>query len=564
MNLNYEILQFFVYKKVIKKKQLDGILAESERLNMPVERYMVAQGICNEIKALDAMGEFFEMPYIQMDMLEVDKELLSNFELSFLRAKKIVPVKMDDMGTMIIACARPLDLSSRSVIAAVHSGNVEYILVPQNQIDVFIDGEIAIKSTATALESINQTIDEEIIEKGLGGGDKNQLNSVEDVINAPTVRLVDSIIKEAIPFRASDIHIEPFETYVTVRYRIDGKLNERARFGIDAYPAIAARLKIMAGINIAERRIPQDGRINMNINGSEYDFRISTLPTVFGEKFVIRVLDKSAFNLTRAELGFTSEANELVDKMLAKPHGIILLSGPTGCGKSTTLYTFLREINKPEINIVTVEDPVEYTMPGINQVNVNNKANLTFASSLRSIMRQDPDVIMIGEIRDEETAQIAVRAAITGHLVFSTIHTNDAPGVLTRLSDMGISTYFVSDALIGAISQRLVKRLCPACKKKGKTNAAEMKALGIDEPVSICRPRGCQFCNGTGYRGRVAVHEIMYLNDEIRDALAGDISAEQLRELVKKNGMKTIWENCRDYVLKGITSVNELMALYME
>lgn len=563
MKLEYEILQFFVYKKVIKKKDFDHILSESLRLNMPVERYMQAQGICNEITALDAMGEFFEMPYIQMDMLEVDHDVLNMFELSFLRQKKIVPVTIDQSGTMLIACARPMDLAGQSVIASVFNGEVEYILVPQNQIDVFIDGEIAIRSTATALSSINRSLDEQILEKGM---DKNEirLDSAEDVINAPAVRLVDSIIKEAIPFRASDIHIEPFETYVTVRYRIDGRLNDRARFSLDSYPAITARLKIMSGINIAERRIPQDGRINMTINGTEYDFRVSTLPTVHGEKFVIRVLDKSAFNLSRTDLGFTQEANLIVDQMLARPHGIILMSGPTGCGKSTTLYTFLREINKPDINIVTVEDPVEYTMAGINQVNVNNKANMTFASALRSIMRQDPDVIMIGEIRDEETAQIAVRAAITGHLVFSTIHTNDAPGVLTRLTDMGISNYFVADALIGVISQRLVKRLCPACKRKGKTNTAEMKALALDEPVSICRPRGCQFCNNTGYRGRVAVHEIMCLNDEIRDAMATDISAEQLRELARASGMKTVWENCREYVFKGITSVQELMSLYME
>ena len=563
MNLNYEILQFFVYKHVIRKKDFNHILEESERLKMPVERYLLAQNLCTELTALDALGEFFEMPYIQMDMLEVDKELLDRFDLAFLRAKKIVPVTIDVGGSLIVACGRPLDFASTSVVAAIYNGHVEYVLVPPTQIDVFIDGEIAIRSTAVALSNINKSNDARIIERGMASGDVRP-ESDEDVINAPTVRLVDSIIKEAIPFRASDIHIEPFENFVTVRYRIDGRLNERARFSIESYPAIAARVKIMSGINIAERRIPQDGRINMTINGTEYDFRVSTLPTVHGEKFVIRVLDKSAFNLSRTELGFTAAANEIVDKMLARPHGIILMSGPTGCGKSTTLYTFLREINKPDINIVTVEDPVEYTMPGINQVNVNNKANMTFASALRSIMRQDPDVIMIGEIRDEETAQIAIRAAITGHLVFSTIHTNDAPGVLTRLTDMGVSSYFVADALIGVISQRLVKRLCPACKRKGKTNAMEMKALQLEEPVTICHPRGCQFCNGTGYRGRIAVHEIMYLNDNIRDAMVRDISAEELREVVRQNGMTPMWDNCKDYVLRGITSVQELMALYME
>lgn len=298
-----------------------------------------------------------------------------------------------------------------------------------------------------------------------------------------------------------------------IRYRIDGELSDRANFPIESYPAICARLKIIAEMNIAERRIPQDGRVNMVINGVEYDFRVSSIPTVWGEKFVIRILDKSAFNFSREELGFTEAGGALVDKILAHPHGIVLLTGPTGCGKSTTLYSFLRELNKPNVNITTVEDPVEYTLEGINQIQVNVKADMTFAAALRSILRQDPDIVMIGEIRDEETAQIAIRAAITGHLVFSTLHTNDAPGAMVRLVDMGVSGYLAADALVGVISQRLVKRLCPACKKKGKTNAREMAMLGIKEPVSIYRPQGCQYCNGTGYKGRIAVHEIMYMND---------------------------------------------------
>lgn len=563
MNLDFEILQFFIYKRIIKKKDFDHILEEATRLKMPVERYLLAQKLCTEVTALDALGEFFDMPYIQMDMLEVDKELLSKFSLSYLREKKFVPVTIDVNGTIIIAVARPMDLSALSCVSSVFCGDKEFILVPPTQIDVFIDGEIAMQSTAEALSNINKTNDAKIIQRGMS---LNEIRpeTADDVINAPTVRLVDSIIKEAIPFRASDIHIEPFETFVTVRYRIDGKLSDRARFSVDSYPAIAARVKIMAGINIAEKRVPQDGRINLTINGTEYDFRVSTLPTVHGEKFVIRILDKSAFSLSRTQLGFTQAANEVVDKMLARPHGIILMSGPTGCGKSTTLYTFLRELNNSDVNIVTVEDPVEYTMPGINQVNVNNKANMTFATALRSIMRQDPDIIMIGEIRDEETAQIAIRAAITGHLVLSTIHTNDAPGVLTRLTDMGVSKYFVADALIGVISQRLVKRLCPVCKKKGKTNAYEMKILGLTEPVPICRPKGCQFCNGTGYRGRTAVHEIMYLDESIRDAMSREISAEKLRETARNSGMVPLWDNCKDYVLRGITSIQELIAIYME
>jgi type IV pilus assembly protein PilB len=250
--------------------------------------------------------------------------------------------------------------------------------------------------------------------------------------------------------------------------------------------------------------------------------------------------------------------------MLAKPHGIILLTGPTGCGKSTTLYSFLKEINSSAVNIITVEDPVEYVMMGVNQTQVNNKANMTFSAALRSILRQDPDIIMVGEMRDEETAEIAVRAAITGHLVFSTLHTNDATGAITRLEDMGIADYLVSDALVGVIAQRLVKRLCPECKKRGKTNAKEMEILGIDEPISIFRPHGCQFCDNTGYKGRIAVHEIMYMNENMRNAVLREKNLEVLRELAKENGMVTLWSSCKSLVEKGVTSIQELMTLNME
>jgi type IV pilus assembly protein PilB len=439
---------------------------------------------------------------------------------------------------------------------------VDYVLVPQVQIDRYVDSISAVVSTASALEDLNSEKSEQLV--AAQRGETPSPVQEDDVINNPAVRLVDSVIKEAIPYRASDIHIEPFEKNVRVRYRIDGDLQERAEFPIEAYSAICARLKILAGMNIAERRIPQDGRINMIIGGTEYDFRVSTLPTVFGEKFVIRILDKNSFLFTRKDLGFTEAENVVVDRMLSKPHGIILLTGPTGCGKSTTLYSFLKEVNKSSVNIVTVEDPVEYTMQGINQTQVNTKANMTFAAALRSILRQDPDIIMIGEIRDEETAEIAVRSAITGHLVFSTLHTNDAPGAIVRLEDMGIQNYLVADALVGVIAQRLVKRLCPACKKKGRTNAKEMEILGIDEPVSIARPQGCQFCNNTGYKGRIAVHELMYMNDNMRSAVVSETNLEKLRKISVDNGMVPLWSSCRNLVFNGSTSIQELMTLNAE
>ena len=561
MNINRELLQFYTYKKVIKRRQEEKILEECERLNVSVREYMLAKEYVTDVRELPVLGEFYCMPYVEIDMLDIDKSLFDLFSFAFMKRNKIIPIKKSEDGTLLLAVGSPLDCMALSSISSQIICPVDYVLVPPLQIDRYIDSIAAVISTTAALDDLNDEGDAALFGKE-SNKDGEYLEG--DVVNNPSVRLVDSIIKEAIPYRASDIHIEPFEKIVKVRYRIDGDLQDRAEFPTASYSAISARIKIMSGMDIAERRIPQDGRINLLIGGQEYDFRISSLPTMFGEKFVIRVLDRSSFRFTREDLGFTESENVILDKMLARPHGIILLTGPTGCGKSTTLYAFLKEINKPQVNIVTVEDPVEYLMSGINQTQVNPKANMTFALALRSILRQDPDVIMVGEMRDEETAEIAVRAAITGHLVFSTLHTNDAPGSITRLQDMGIEDYLVADSLVGVIAQRLVKRLCPACKRRSKTTQKEMEILGIDEPITISRPYGCQFCNGTGYKGRIAVHEIMYVNENMRNAIMQEKNLEKLRDIAKQNGMVTLWNSCKSFVVKGVTSIQELLTLNMQ
>ncbi len=562
MNINYELLQFYVYKKLLKKKEMPEILSECERLNVGVRDYLLAKETVTETTELPALASYYCMPYVEIDMLDFDKSLFDLFTFDFMKKHKIIPISYDKNGVLIVATAKPLDCHTMSALSVQLSCKCTYILVPPMQIDRYVDSISASISTSAALSDLNTEKAEQQVTAMLKG--ELSISNENDVINNPAVRLVDSIIKEAIPYRASDIHIEPFEKNVKVRYRIDGDLQNRAEFPIEAYSAICARLKIMSGLNIAERRVPQDGRINMNVGGKEYDFRVSTLPTVFGEKFVIRVLDKSSFHFTRVDLGFTDEENIIVDKMLARPYGIVLLTGPTGCGKSTTLYSFLKEINNPTVNIVTVEDPVEFTMNGINQTQVNTKANMTFATALRSILRQDPDIIMIGEIRDEETAEIAVRSAITGHMVFSTLHTNDAPGAILRLQDMGVDNYLVIDALVGVIAQRLVKRLCPACKKKGRANAKEMEILGLTEPVTIARPKGCQFCNNTGYKGRIAVHEVMYMNDKMKNTVMHEKNLDAIRREAIANGMTPLWNSCRNLVLNGITSLQELMSLNIE
>ena len=562
MNANYELLQFYVYKKIIKKKDIENILSECERLGISARDYLLTKEYTTGTTELEALAEYYCMPCIELEMLDIDKTLFDKFSFEFMKTNKIIPVSFDKNGTLLVAVGKPLDTATLSSMSIAFSAPIECILTPPSQIDRYIDSISAVITTSAALHDLNAEKDDQLFGKNDASG--GVIVKEDDVINNPAVRLVDSIVKEAIPYRASDIHIEPFEKKVRVRYRIDGNLQERAEFPIEFYSAISARLKIMSGLNIAERRVPQDGRINMVVGGKEYDFRVSSLPTVYGEKFVIRILDKTSFHFTRTDLGFTENENVVIDKMLMHPHGIILLTGPTGCGKSTTLYSFLKEINNSKVNIVTVEDPVEYTLAGVNQTQVNPKANMTFATALRSILRQDPDIIMIGEIRDEETAEIAVRAAITGHLVFSTLHTNDAPGAITRLEDMGVPDYLVADALAGVIAQRLVKRLCPACKKRGKTNAKEMEILGIDEPVSIFRPQGCQFCNNTGYKGRIAVHEIMYMNEAMKNEVVRNKNIEDLRHMAEKNGMVTLWNSCRNIVLSGVTSIQELMTLTTE
>ena len=565
MNINHELLNYYIYKKLINKKDKDQILAECERLNVSVRDYLLAKEYITETSELSAVGEYYNLPYVEIDMLDIDRSLFDLFSFSFMKKHKIVPVCFDKNGVLLVATGKPLNFNSISALSTQFACKYDYVLVPPTQIDRYVDSVSAVISTSLALNDLNSEKIEGQIKEVQNTGETS-VSKEDEVINNPAVRLVDSVIKEAIPYRASDIHIEPFEKVVKVRYRIDGDLQDRAEFPIEAYSAICARLKIMSGLNIAERRIPQDGRINMVIGGKEYDFRVSTLPTVFGEKFVIRILDKTTFHFTRQDLGFTESENQVVDKMLKRPHGIILLTGPTGCGKSTTLYSFLKEVNNPLVNIVTVEDPVEYTMHGVNQTQVNAKANLTFAVALRSILRQDPDVIMIGEIRDEETAEIAVRSAITGHIVFSTLHTNDAPGAILRLEDMGVEDYLVADALVGVIAQRLVKKLCPACKKRGRTNKREMEILGIDEPVTISRPNpdGCQYCNHTGYKGRTAIHEVMYMNEAMKVVVLKEKNLEVLRKLAIENGMTPLYDSCKNLVLQGVTSLQELMSLNIE
>jgi type IV pilus assembly protein PilB len=366
--------------------------------------------------------------------------------------------------------------------------------------------------------------------------------------------------------RASDVHIEALEKIVRVRFRIDGVLHERFKYDIEMLSAIIARIKIIGGMDISEKRKPQDGRFTMVVDHVEYDVRVSILPTQFGEKCVMRLAQKKALDRDKRDLGLSPEDEKKFDALLHNPNGILLVTGPTGSGKSTTLYTVLNELNSEDVNIITVEDPIEANINGINQVQVNNKADLTFASALRSILRQDPDIIMIGEIRDGETAKIAVQASITGHLVVSTLHTNSSAGAMSRMMDMGVDSYLLADSVFGVIAQRLVRRLCPNCKREDLATEEEKALMNepLDQPLRLYRPCGCEKCGNTGYTGRIGVYEILSVTSEIRHMIHDKKSADEIHDKAVEQGMVTLRGNAKRLVLEGVTSFPEMMRITFE
>ncbi|MNM99052.1 Type II secretion system protein E [compost metagenome] len=393
--------------------------------------------------------------------------------------------------------------------------------------------------------------------------EKKEENDVDfdEVKDAPAVKLVDSIIENAVRMKASDVHIEPLEKKVRVRFRVDGNLQKVLEISKETQGSLITRIKIVANLNIAEKRVPQDGRIITNIDNKEVDLRVSVLPTIHGEKIVIRILLRSSFLMRKEELGLSNYNMKILSSIMDKPYGIILVTGPTGSGKSTTVYTLLNELNTIDKNIITVEDPVEYIVEGISQVNVNTKAGLTFASGLRSMLRQDPDIIMIGEIRDNETAEIAIRAAITGHIVLSTIHTNDAPSTIARLKDMNIEPYLISTSINGIIAQRLVRKVCPHCYEIYEASDYEKEILEVDNDISLslARAKGCPLCQDIGYKGRIGIYEIMDIGRELREGINKKKNSDELRDIAIKSGMKTLKMACTEHVLNKITTVEELL-----
>jgi len=535
----------------ITVSQLEEALELSKLRGTILGDTLLELGFIDEKSLFKGLEFLFHVPYIDISEIIIDKDATSRISETLAKKHILIPVKKDG-NSLTVIMADPLNFYAIDDVKNASGMDVSVAIAPKkdilNAIDRYYGSEIAEK----AFEDLKK----EYSSLNLAG--LSEISAAE-VANAPVVRLINSILVHAIKSNASDIHIEPTEKDLRVRFRIDGQLQEVMTSAMAAHSAIITRIKIMGQMDIAEKRIPQDGRVETVLDDKNIDLRISMLPTVYGEKVVIRILGGSSGALERKQLGLSETNEALFDKITKSPNGIILVSGPTGSGKTTTLYSLLKEVNKVEVNIITVEDPVEYKLAGISQVQVNVKAGLTFANGLRSILRQDPDIIMIGEIRDSETAQIAIRASITGHLVLSTIHTNDAASSVARLVDMGIEPYLVSSSLVGVVAQRLVRNICPRCKTSYRPSHTEMLLLKLKEPTPIYKGEGCPACNFTGYKGRSGIHEILVVTKEIREMVNRGASVDQLQQMAVRQGTKTLRESCTELVLAGATTIEEMI-----
>ena len=539
---------------IITEEQLQTALQLQKGTGRKLGETLVDEGFVSEDQIAHALSEQLHMDIIDLQNVNISQDILSLVSPTVLKKNKVIPFEYakDNANVLRVAMADPMDMFAMDDITIITNLQVEPVISTNRSIMLALDRYYG-QGDTEALEKYAKEKENQL--------EENDDIYSEDINNSPIVQLVRSMIEQAVLQRASDIHIEPMERQLRVRYRIDGTLYEKATYSTKLLPAMSARIKIIGGMDITEKRKPQDGRITQVVNRMEYDIRVSIIPTVFGEKIVMRIASKNALTRDKAQLGLNEKDLKLFDHILKKPHGIILVTGPTGSGKSTTLYTALSELNTSQVNIITVEDPVEANLDGVNQIQVNPKANLTFASALRSILRQDPDIIMVGEIRDQETAQIAVQASITGHLVVSTLHTNSAASTITRLIDMGIDSYLIADSMVGVIAQRLVRRLCPACRKKRLATEEEKKILkgSAAEKTEVYEPVGCGRCDNTGYKGRIGVYEIMEVTPKLKTIISKGGDADDIKNQALKEGMYTLRMSATELVLDGTTSYSEMM-----
>lgn len=545
-------------KGYVNKAQLeDAKRWQKTHPNEKISAILLSRGIITEECMLSAMAERFNTTYLNTELVVRRPEILKNVPEQIVKKHCIMPIDIK-AGQIIIATHDPHDIGAFEDVKMVARMDVGFVLAPQRIIESAIDkyytnaGNFFVSDEAT--QKVVQTT---------SAATQQKLSEIESrVDNTPVVKLINSLITQAYMRRASDIHIEPFEEQILVRMRIDGELVECMRLDISTLNSIVSRCKILAGINIAEKRIPQDGRIDFDNGDISIDLRVNTLPTIYGEKVNMRLLaTEDAALITLPDLGMPEHLFKQFSRIIKAPNGIILVTGPTGSGKSTTLYAVLSELNKPNVNITTVEDPVEKQIFGVNQVQTNAKAGLTFASGLRAILRQDPDIVMIGEIRDTETAEIAIRAAITGHLVLSTLHTNDAASSIIRLIDMGVASYMVASSVNCVVAQRLVKKLCPECKRRREIRPEEAALLHDDSITHLYEPVGCPRCGNTGFKGRTAIYEIIEIDNDLRRMISEGKNTEEIREFAKEHGATFLEDSIKSLIRDGATSISEFYRL---
>ncbi|MDO8730735.1 MAG: ATPase, T2SS/T4P/T4SS family [Candidatus Omnitrophota bacterium] len=551
-----------VEKGLLTPAQLKKVLEKLKTDPRRIGEILVADGLLAEPQVMEALSEQLKIPFVDVEYYKIDKGVIGLFPKKFLYENQAVPL-FRMQNTVTVALADPLNLRTIDRLRSFCKCDVQPLLAAPTAIAKLLD---RFYGPVDSLEEVLHDSGNELGDLLSPGGERSPSEDAKGLAavaeRAPIVKLVDTILKQAVAGRASDIHLEPEEKVTRLRYRIDGVLYEVPASPKQLEAAVISRFKIMSGLDIAERRLPQDGRFQLKLGDREVDFRISTFPTIYGENVAIRVLDKSAISFSLDQLGFPPALLEKFKALIQRPHGIVLVTGPTGSGKTSTLYAGLRVLDSVKYNVITLEDPVEYRIPGIRQSQIDVKAGLNFSSGLRSIVRQDPDVIMIGEIRDFETAEIAIHAALTGHLVFSTLHTNDAPGAITRLIDMGVEPFLVSSALIGVLAQRLVRTLCVRCKQPGTATPEVLASLGVKEMpagASIFRIKGCEECKQSGYRGRTGIFELLEVSDALRDKTIAKGSSSDLRAQAIRDGMQTLRQSGVAKVLSGLTTVEEIL-----
>ena len=549
---------------VITQEQLEEALKKQKEAGngQKLGMTLVDMGIMNDEIIAEALCHQMGLERVHLAGITIEDEVLALVDEKVLRKYMLLPYEFapDNPNVLRVAFSDPLDMIAMDDLSIITGMQIEIRVTTVKDVSQALD---RFYGNSEAMKVADQFAAER---REKYGNNKDGKEESEEVKQAPIVRLVNQIIEQAVHKRTSDIHFEPLENQLRIRFRVDGVLQEAMRHDISLLSAMVARIKIVGGMDISEKRKPQDGRMTQIVDRQEYDIRVSILPTVYGEKIVMRLAQKTALSRDKKDLGFEPEELHRFEDILKHPNGIMLVTGPTGSGKSTTLYTALSELNTEEVNIITVEDPVEANINGINQVQVNAKAGLTFAAALRSILRQDPDIIMIGEIRDGETAGIAVESAITGHLVVSTLHTNSAASTISRLADMGIENYLISDAVIGVIAQRLLRRVCPRCKRMLPADDLEKKELGIPEEKwgeEVLSPHiepneECLECGGAGYKGRIGIYEIMQMSPALKRIIATGGTAEELEKEAIKEGMNTLVMSANKQVLKGITTLQEV------